>query len=123
MTKGQRIRLMRENINMSQTELAKKAGISKQTLYKYENDIVSNIPSDKLEKISDILNTSPAYIMGWHEKIEDEPVDSYYRSLAYASTLTDDEIFMIETYRDYSERTKELLKAYMDILSDSTKRR
>lgn len=52
-------------MNISQTELAKKVGISKQTLYKYENDIVTNIPSDKLESIADNLGVMPSYLMGW----------------------------------------------------------
>ena len=46
MTKGQRIRTKRESLNMSATDLAKRVDISKQTLYKYENDIITNIPSD-----------------------------------------------------------------------------
>lgn len=32
---------------MSQVEFADKINVSKQTLYKYENDIITNIPSDK----------------------------------------------------------------------------
>lgn len=65
MTIGDRIKERREVVNISQTELAEKAGISKQTLYKYENNIIANIPSDKVEKIASILDTTPAYLMGW----------------------------------------------------------
>lgn len=65
MSKGERIRKKREELNISQTDLAKRVGISKQTLYKYENDIITNIPSDVIERISDALNCSPAFIMGW----------------------------------------------------------
>ena len=65
MTKGERISEMRDRRGIGQTELADKVGISKQTLYKYENNIVTNIPSDKIEAIADALNVSPAYIMGW----------------------------------------------------------
>lgn len=66
MTRGQRIRTKREELNISQTDLAKKVKISKQTLYKYENDIITNIPSDKIEEIAEALNVSPAYIYGWN---------------------------------------------------------
>ena len=65
MTKGRRIRLKREELNISQTDLSKLVGISKQTLYKYENDIVTNIPSSNIQKIADALGVTPAYIMGW----------------------------------------------------------
>lgn len=65
MNTGERIRKLREEKGIPQTELAEDCGISKQTLYKYEVGIVTNIPSDKLEKIADKLNTTPAYLMGW----------------------------------------------------------
>jgi transcriptional regulator with XRE-family HTH domain len=68
MTKGERIRAKREELGISQTDLANSVGISKQTLYKYENDIVTNIPSDIIEKLANKLNCSPAYIMGWDLK-------------------------------------------------------
>lgn len=67
MTKGQRIRQKREELNISQTDLANKINVSKQTLYKYENDIVTNIPSDKVEILAKELDTTPAFIMGWYE--------------------------------------------------------
>ena len=69
MTKGQRIKGRREELQISQVQLAERANISKQTLYKYENDIISNIPSDVIEKLSNILECSPAYIMGWNDKL------------------------------------------------------
>lgn len=71
MTVGDRIRKQRELAGMSQTDLAEKAKISKQTLYKYENNIVTNIPSDKVEEIAKILNISPAYLMGWIDNLND----------------------------------------------------
>lgn len=72
MTVGDRIRQRREFLGISQTELAKKTHISKQTLYKYEFNVITNIPSDKVEKIAEILSTSPSYLMGWQEKLESE---------------------------------------------------
>ena len=67
MTKGQRIKLLREEKLYGLTELAAKIDVSKQTLYKYERDIVTNIPSDKIEALAKVLNTTPEYIMGWKE--------------------------------------------------------
>ena len=64
-TKGSRIKEAREKIGMSQTDMADRIGVSKQTLYKYENDIITNIPSDKIEEISALTGVSPAYMMGW----------------------------------------------------------
>lgn len=66
MTIGERIKVSRESFGYSQVELADKIGVSKQSLYKYENNIITNIPSDKIELIADVLNIQPSYLMGWN---------------------------------------------------------
>lgn len=76
MNTGNRIKKLRESLELTQTELAKNVRISKQTLYKYENGIVTNIPSNKLELLADSLKTTPEYLVGWtddqtdYEKLE-----------------------------------------------------
>lgn len=72
MTIGDRIRKERELADISQTDLAEKIKISKQTLYKYEKNIITNIPSDKIEAIAKALNISESYLMGWSEEKGDE---------------------------------------------------
>lgn len=67
MNVGDRIKLRRKEIGMSQTDLANKVGSTKQNIYKYENGIITNIPSDKVEAISAALCTTPAYLMGWDD--------------------------------------------------------
>lgn len=67
-SKGARIKELRLAAKMTQEELASKIGTSKQTIYKYENDIITNIPSDKLEELATILDTKPEIIMGWNNK-------------------------------------------------------
>lgn len=67
MNVGDRIKLRRKEIGMSQTDLANKVGSTKQNIYKYENGIITNIPSDKVEAISAVLCTTPAYLMGWDD--------------------------------------------------------
>lgn len=68
---GERIKKLREEKGISQTDLALKIGESKQTLYKYETGKITNIPSDKIEAIAIELGCSPAYLMGW-EYLEKE---------------------------------------------------
>ena len=64
-TIGQRLKELREKAGISQVEFAAKINVSKQTLYKYENNIIANIPSDKIEAAARVCNVSPAYLMGW----------------------------------------------------------
>lgn len=62
---GDRIRNLRKTRKMSQGELAEKIGTTKQNIYKYEHGIITNIPSDKIEQLAKILDTTPGYLMGW----------------------------------------------------------
>lgn len=58
MTKGERIKLLREKANMTQEELAKLLNTTKQTIYKYEQSVVTNIPSKEKTK-KNILRGKP----------------------------------------------------------------
>lgn len=75
MTIGERIKKLRMKYDISQVELSEMIGISKQSLYKYENGVITNIPSDKIELLADVLHTTPSYLMGW-ENEQAQP--SYY---------------------------------------------
>ena len=67
-TIGNKIKTLRENRNLSQTEVASKIGVSKQNLFKYENDIVQNIPTKYIERLANLFDVSPGYIMGWQDE-------------------------------------------------------
>ena len=69
MTVGERIKNLREKLGMSQVDFADKINVSKQTLYKYENNIIANIPSDKIEAVAAIGNVPPAHLMGWDTNV------------------------------------------------------
>lgn len=67
MTKGQRIKQLRESRKMTQSELAERLKTTKQTISKYEKNIVTNIPSDRIEALATILDSTPEYILGWEQ--------------------------------------------------------
>lgn len=95
MTKGDRIKQLREQKDISQTELAERVGTTKQNIYKYETGVITNIPSDKIEAIAQFFNVSPAYIMGWESDFLREPPQmffcKYYHSVsAGIGTRADD---------------------------------
>ena len=72
MTTGKRIAMYREQAGLRQTELADKIGISKQLLWKYETDRITNIPLENIEKIASVLDIDPSVLTGWDEE---EPRD------------------------------------------------
>lgn len=69
MTIGARIKELREKSNFTQEELGKKLNTTKQTIFKYENNIVTNIPTSKIQLLAKIFNVTPAYLMGWEDNI------------------------------------------------------
>ena len=68
MTIGQRIRTARERRDLTLDEVAQRCNTTKQTIFKYENEIVTNIPYDKIVLLSKALDVSPSYLFGWEEK-------------------------------------------------------
>jgi repressor LexA len=74
-TKGSRIRALRIERGLTQDQLAECAGVSKQAVYKYENNIVTNIPDEKLEAIAKRLGVTPGYLLGWEAVPGAIPVD------------------------------------------------
>lgn len=78
---GERIKNRRQELGFSQVELAKKIGVSKQSLYKYENGIITNIPSDKIELLANVLRTTPGFLMGWESSTQNPSRGSAYQEL------------------------------------------
>ena len=91
MTVGERIKKIRTEKDMQQIDLAIKCDISKQTLYKYENNIVTNIPLPTITKIAKALNVSEAIIMGWEdtEDVTDDMVSEHIELISLFEQLND----------------------------------
>lgn len=70
MSVGGRIRQAREAKGITQDELGRRCGTTKQTIFKYENGIITNIPLDRLERIAGILEVLPEDLMGWNRQDE-----------------------------------------------------
>jgi transcriptional regulator with XRE-family HTH domain len=64
----QNIHQKRKAQNMTLEELAQKVGTSKQTIQRYESGVIGNIPSDKIEKMANALDCTPADLMGWEDE-------------------------------------------------------
>lgn len=70
MTIGERIKNKREELGMSQDELAKRCGYkSRSSINKIE--LKRDLPLNKVSLIADALGVSPSYLMGW-EDVEEQ---------------------------------------------------
>lgn len=119
MTIGRNIYHARKLSGMTLEELSKHIGISRQTLSRYENGIIGNIPSDRIEKIAIALNVSPAQLMGW-EEMSGNSADEYYTDPAvneYAEQLRTN-----PNMRLLFDATKEMSKEDIDYVVDLVNR-
>lgn len=64
---GDKIKFLRKKKGLTQSELATKLKTTKQTIGKYENGIVTNLPLNRIQELAIALDTTPAFLMGWDE--------------------------------------------------------
>ena len=82
MSVGSRIRDRRVALGLSVDEVASKLGKNRSTVYRYESDYIENLPISILGPLSEVLETSPTYLMGWLDG-EDEDVRHIGHSLRF----------------------------------------
>jgi transcriptional regulator with XRE-family HTH domain len=73
---GIKIKERREELGMSQDELALKMGYkSRSTIAKIEKG-VNDVVQSNIVKFAEVLYTTPAYLMGWMEEVENNPIEA-----------------------------------------------
>ena len=83
-----RILNLREEKNITRAELARKVGVSKTTIQKWEEGLTSP-RRDKIVILSQIFNVDEAYLLG----IQDEPIQRKAINIKLEKTyLTDDDL-------------------------------
>lgn len=59
------LKLLRKQKRLTLDDLADALGTSRQTIHRYENGIITNIPPEKVERLAEALGTTPSALMGW----------------------------------------------------------
>jgi len=104
MTIYDRIKMLRETQGLSQQELATRLGYkSRSAINKIELGL-RDISQSKVEAFAKALNTTPAYLMGWEDKI---------------SSYSDDELDqkIIEVFNRLSEEKQKQALDYLAFLA------
>lgn len=71
--KSSKLKELRKSKGMTLDELAEMIGTSKQTIHRYENGTITNVPPEKVESLASALGTTPGELMGWYS----EPTEIY----------------------------------------------
>lgn len=100
---GDIIRRERIRCGLSQEELAKAIGSTKQAIYKYESGIVSNIPMNKLETIANRLGVTPTYLTGWQDDESENPHELRLLS-AFEKLDMDNQMIVSDWVENYQKK-------------------
>lgn len=109
MNMGEKIYYLRTKNSMTLEELGNKVGVGKSTVRKWENGMIANMKRDKILKVAEALNTTPAYLMGWDEAKE-EPNKKGIKIPVLGRVAAGVPIEMIEDVLDYEEITEDMAK-------------
>lgn len=70
MNTGHRIKARRKKLGLSVDDLALATGKDRTTIFRYENGTIEKIPSSVLEPIASVLQTTPGYLLGLSDEVE-----------------------------------------------------
>ena len=101
---GQRIRDLRKQKRMSQTELAKSAGVSQTTVTAWETG-KAEPSSSAVAKLADIFNVTTDYLLGRPDKQVAKKDDV---------ELSDDDVIMTWRGKPLSDEDRELIRRIMN---------
>ena len=95
---GNKIKKRRNELNLTQKDLADYVGVTEATVSRWESGDINNMRIDKITKLSEALQVSPLFIM-----------DTKYSELNDLA-INDEEAVLVLTYRKLDDKVKEFLK-------------
>ena len=113
---GDRIKRRREELGLSQDELARRLGYkSRSSINKIERD-AGGLPQTKIADIAKALQTTPSYIMGWHEEIKRNPAGM---AELHAEMIMDNSFTgLYEDYKTLDDTQKKLVAELVHSLAN-----
>lgn len=119
MSIGNKIKQRRVELGLSQRDLAAKMGYNNNsTIARIESGKV-DIPQSRVVKFSEVLGVSIAYLMGWDEEIEKDPVVLAER---HFEILMDEDIAEIfGEFKLLDSAQKKLVKDLVHTLAETKK--
>ena len=112
LTTGERMKARRKEIGISAEKVASALGVSPATIYRYENGSIDKVPVDALEPIARVLETTPAFLMGWEE--DASPKEN--NSSAPALEEDEDLIFIGRKARDMTPEQRKRLSGIIKLM-------
>ncbi len=86
---GKRMQERRKQLGINADVLAEHLGVSRSTIFRYENGDIEKVPANLLSDIAKFLHTSERYLMGWEDDPESISSTSSPLILDYYEMLND----------------------------------
>lgn len=117
MTIGDRIRIKREELSLSQTDLAKKAGYNDRTSISKFEHAGDDISMKQVKRVAKALGVSAAYLMGWEEQSKDKTINDLLE-LIPSEIINDSELYsqIIEFITIFLSLSPEVRTAFLQTL-------
>ena len=123
-----RIKQRRNELGYTLLYVAEKLGVKEATMQRYESGAIKNIKHDTIVKLADILNCNPAYLMGWLNTPNDNPLAHNVSCTpkqnvqSDITTLSQNERDLIMDYRGLSPQGQEYIRQTMFIAKQTYKK-
>ena len=118
MTIGERIKLRRNELGLTQTELAKRMGLTSKTTICKAETIEFNPTMDRVKEFAKALETTPAYLMGWEDEAKafrDKTAEFQYQYLlAKKSGNTEKAKLYLDLINELNEKHNESFESFID---------
>lgn len=119
MKTGLAIAMRREQMGLSQVDLAKAVGVSKATICRWESGDISNMRRDRIQKLADALNVSPISLLD--EETDglfdiDKGTPGYDEEKPPEPRLTEKQAAMIERIKNLTPDQVKQVKDYIEFL-------
>ena len=117
MTIGERIKIRRNELKLSQRELSDKMGYSNHsTIGKIENGKV-DIPQSRIVQFAEVLGCSVAYLMGWDEEIKKNPKATAERH--FEILMDEDFVGMFDEFHSLDSKKRKIVIDLVHSLADT----
>lgn len=125
MSVGDRIKKLRKQKKLTQTELGELLGVQKAAIQKYENGSIVNFKKQTIEEMSKIFQVSPAYIMGWNRFDAQYDLAEIKKQVVFSELLnkyyTQSDIRVFEILYYLNDEAKQKVVSYVEDLNDVLK--
>lgn len=113
MTFADRLKELRCEKNLSLDEVGKYIGVGRATVSRYEHGTIRRIPPEKLQKLAELFDVLPAYLMGWTSNRNSTATkevaipDGEMFAKAYSVMSYEDRVTLIDIFTRAYEKIRE----------------